>query len=594
MRRGPVAAWVAAMLAAVTAARDARRMRVLFFLHAINYDRVFENLVREILSRGHRVHVALDSEKRGAPVGSGKVFASFRDEFSETFSYGRLALPWDPFARLSWRLRLAIDYLRYLEPEYVDATALRERAYKRAPRVARAIAGSRPLERPRRRRALGPLLRWLERSIPIQPAIDRLLVSEAPDVVLVAPLVGLGSKQGTYVRAAHQRRIPVVLPVASWDNLTNKGVIREAPDLTIVWNERQVREAVELHGIPRNRVASVGAHSFDHWFTWQPARGRDEFLAHVGLQPGPFILYACSSTFIAGDEVEFVTEWIRRLRQCPSAVLRNAHVLIRPHPQAAGQWADADMGEPGRVVIYPRAGAAPAEADAKADYYDSIRHSGAMVGINTSALVEAAILDRPVLTILNERFHGTQRGTLHFTHLTGEADDGVLVTAATWEEHFEQLAACFESPGVYGERIRRFIGEFVQPNGMRAPAAPRAVDALEELARRHHAEGVVQLQQPDPVSRALTRGLATIAACVPRWLFSAKHRRRRVASMIRRTRARIGALLIRLRVRAAPTADGVQGESDRATSETSGYDDRLLQPIASDRPTDSADRVIPR
>ena len=89
--------------------------------------------------------------------------------------------------------------------------------------------------------------------------------------MLVSPLVGLGFVESDYVRAAAELGVPTVLVVASWDNLTNKGLIRDVPTLTIVWNEMQVEEAVRLHKIPEERVIPVGAHSFDHWFSWEPA-----------------------------------------------------------------------------------------------------------------------------------------------------------------------------------------------------------------------------------------------------------------------------------------------------------------------------------
>ena len=33
----------------------------------------------------------------------------------------------------------------------------------------------------------------------------------------------------------------------------------------------------------------------------------------------------------------------------------------------------------------------------KADYFDSVAHADAVVGVNTSALIESAIVDRPAL-----------------------------------------------------------------------------------------------------------------------------------------------------------------------------------------------------
>jgi hypothetical protein len=51
------------------------------------------------------------------------------------------------------------------------------------------------------------------------------------------------------------------------------------------------------------------------------------------------------------------------------------------------------------VGIWPRAGANPVDSEARADYYDSMFHSVAVVGVNTSALIESGIVGRPVFTV---------------------------------------------------------------------------------------------------------------------------------------------------------------------------------------------------
>ena len=44
-------------------------------------------------------------------------------------------------------------------------------------------------------------------------------------------------------------------------------------------------------------------------------------------------------------------------------------------------------------------------------------HSAAVVGLNTSAMIEAAIVGRPVLTVLLPEFRDNQEGTVHFHYL---------------------------------------------------------------------------------------------------------------------------------------------------------------------------------
>ena len=450
-----------------------QKRKLLFFLRGIHYDRVLENILRALLERGHEIHVALAAEKRGFGDKT-KLFDGLAKRYA--FSYEQLPARRDRWLVPAVALRHGIDYLRYLEPEYEGADPLRDRARERAPRIMR-VRGRMG------RRLVGPPARRVESAIPVPKEITALIERHQPDAVLVTPLVGLGSIESDYVRAAQELGIPTVLVVASWDNLTNKGVIRDAPAMTIVWNETQIDEAERLHGIPRNQVVAVGAHSFDHWFSWQPSTTRKEFAARRGLDPErPLVLYLGSSFFISGDETGFIREWLGRVRAHPR--LREAAVLFRPHPQNVIGWDTLDVDEPGKTAVWPRHGEEPRHEQQKMDYFDSLYHSSAMFGISTTALIEATILHKPVLTYVSDQFQ-TQEGTLHFSYIAheGDGDGGIVTVARSWDQHLDQLADAIEAPESYEGRIDAFLHDFVRPNGLDALAAPAAADAVERATR---------------------------------------------------------------------------------------------------------------
>ena len=272
--------------------------------------------------------------------------------------------------------------------------------------------------------------------------------------------------------------------VASWDNLTNKGLIHGPVDLVTVWNEMMKQEAVALHGVPPDRVVVTGAQPFDHWFGWQPSTTYHEFCAQTGLPfDRPYLLYLCSSRFIAPQEASFVRTWIEAVRASSSSRLREAGILIRPHPQNLDQWEGVDLSNLGPVVLWPRAVQAPADMQGRRDYFDSIYHSAGVVGINTTAEIESAIIGRSVYTITAPEFSDTQGGTLHFEHLR-QVNGGLVHVAANLTEHTGQLDAALRNPGPDDERCRRFVEAFVRPQGLGVPSTPRLVDALEALAAR--------------------------------------------------------------------------------------------------------------
>lgn len=440
------------------------------------YVRNFSSVVAELGRRGHHVHLSFD--------GLNTKWMGDADPLGGLADAGHITYGRSPHLRTGWQrlatgLRACDDYLRYQGAEYANAPKLRARAEQRVPA---ALHG--PLNRlgdrsPRAQAAI----RALDRSIRVDERLEGFIRKQAPDIVLVTPLVGLGSTQADYLKAARALGIPGGLCVASWDNLTNKGLIREDPDLVAVWNEAQRTEAIELHGTPSDQIAITGAHTYDHWFTWAPNRDREAFCAAIGLDPRrPYILYLGSSPFIAPNEHPHVTRWLRGLRARPERELQEVGVLVRPHPQNAAQWADADFGGLEDVAVYPRTGADPVDRERKADFFDSIHHAALVVGVNTSAQIESAIVGRSVFSVLAPDFSDTQRGTLHFEHLAADAD-GLLHLAATATEHEGQLLAALRDPAADDARRSAFLERFVRPYGLDEPAAPRLADAIEAAAR---------------------------------------------------------------------------------------------------------------
>jgi hypothetical protein len=236
------------------------RLKVLFFLPDIAHFRVFENLLQALLGAGHQVFVAFDRHRKGLAAAD----AALLDELGRKHpSFDHRQLPARPGL---WRIaasaiRRSLDYFRYLEPEYADAGELREQARARAPRVMRALLFLPPFRWAAGRRALGWLLRRVEAALPRPAGIKSFVSEQAPDVVLVSPLVESASGQADYVRVAAAARIPSVLVAASEEDLTSKGEIRDAPTLTVTADEERIDEVVRFQGLPRDRIVAVGAQS---------------------------------------------------------------------------------------------------------------------------------------------------------------------------------------------------------------------------------------------------------------------------------------------------------------------------------------------
>src|SRR5262249_51934897 len=138
--------------------------------------------------------------------------------------------------RIDRGLRLSLDYLRYYDDDYAGREQLRVRAGRRVPAPIRRFPGVR---RAAVRRPLEVMLRLPIRALPRVRSVDEYIAAQDPDIVLVTPLVALGSPQVEYVRSARRLGIPCAQCVASWDHLTTKGLVHELPDAVLVWNDAQ-------------------------------------------------------------------------------------------------------------------------------------------------------------------------------------------------------------------------------------------------------------------------------------------------------------------------------------------------------------------
>lgn len=501
-------------------ATEERSLQVLWFMLHSGYLRYFGPVIQLLADRGHVVHIAFSRlEKDPGDARLARELAASRD----AIAFGQAPLRrrsdgWRPIAGL---VRSLVDLGRYVDPRYSDAPALRARMARKltehvhSARAVDPVTASLTLRLARfmESRSSAPLSRRIvvtlgevERAIPTCGRIDAFLRTQAPDVVLATPVVEFGSSQVEYLKSARKLGIPNAVTVASWDNLTGKGLIRVVPDRVFVWNEIQAEEAREMHGIPGDRIVATGAQKFDEWFARTPATTHEAFAAKVGLDPAyPYVLYVCSSPFIAPDEVGFVQRWLARLRADERGELRELGVVVRPHPQNAGQWRGVGLGDHGNAAIWPPGGAQPDAGEARADFFDSLAHSAAVVGINTSALLEAAILGKSVLTPLAPEFAGTQRGTLHFHYLLFE-NGGFVHTAKTLDEHADQLATALQRGDEHAEQTRRFVERFLRPHGLDRPAAPILADAIERLASTAPQPARV------PPGTALLRAVLTPAA----------------------------------------------------------------------------------
>jgi len=463
-------------------------VRLLVVVKGLALLRHFEEVFELLLARGHNLVFAGAKERPDAAVLP--PFASHSRCSVVNAPHGR----GDDLGLTVLVVRRIRDYLRYHEPALWGAYENRRRALAQLIQTLSSETAHLPPDAPDYLLRLGDaeagilrrVFQDIEDLIPSSPFVDRFIHDQRPDAVLVTPLVSIGGRQADFVKSARTLGVPVGLPVFSWDNLSNKGVMHVKPDRVFVWNEIQRREAVEMHGIDPGAVVVTGAPRFDAFYRMSPSAEREIFCGGFGLDPQrPLIAYLASSAAVSADEPAFVEHWIQAIREAPDPVVRGAQILIRPHPRHKDVW----KAHPRFRAAWSRAGARPdagvalmlAKAvNADQSLFDLLHHAGAVVGLNTSAELEAGILGRPVFTVETPDAAPGQGGSLHYHYLL-RSEGGFVEVARTLTDHVAQLAR-----GLAGEFDREgqrtFITKFVRPRGDDTPASPVLADAIEALA----------------------------------------------------------------------------------------------------------------
>ncbi len=502
-------------------------MKVLVVMLHAGFVRYYASVIRSLAAKGHLVHIAYEDarEKLGeqqdlrrltdqypqvtagplphrfenvrqvllrsdpAAERSGRFDRRPSTSDSETIDdHGKVLSPGgklpDAFEQ-AWEgvataVRLMQDYLRYFDPDFHQSPRLLARAQKRVPKPLRAVIAVPARTGRLARSAVGWLLRTLERVIPIPASVDTYLKHLSPDVLFVTPLVDFGSQQVDYIKAARRLGIPSIHGVASWDNLTSKGLARVHADRILVWNKRQKEEAQSLHGVNSEKIIVTGAQTFDDWFERKPSRTREEFCAMVGLpHDKKYLLYLGSSSFIAPNELDFVERWLTAIRNSPDPTVSDCGILIRPHPANSRQFRAIDLEQWPAISVWPPVGFEPGDTDFKRDYFDSLFYSGVAIGINTSGLIEAAVVGRITCTVRDEDFVHAQVGAVHFRHLTQE-NEGCLVIGDDLETHKRQLSSILS--GETQNKTKPFVEAFVRPRGMKTAVTSFIVETVETIA----------------------------------------------------------------------------------------------------------------
>ncbi len=326
------------------------------------------------------------------------------------------------------------------------------------------------------------ILKVLEKMIPVCSEIKEWLEQDMPDVVVVSPINwhSIGKKLAgeiEYLKAAQAIGIPTVVPVLSWDNLSARGLYYISPDLTLAWNEKHFRLARDIHGIQPEKIIITGSPFFDKWFDRERLIvEKEHFLDRVGIDfDNSYVLYLGSTKIVLDDEKTLVRDIISLFRSHADPEIRNTQLIIRAHPANAKYF---ETFHNPSAIVWPRKGAFPGRRKEQKDFFSMVYHSVATIGVNTTGMVDALVMDKPTIAIMNDKYKEGQLLTDHFPDLL-RAD--VLEIAKNIDECAELVIKIMKGDDSKRNARRRFIKEYVRPRGLNRNAGEVAAKAIEML-----------------------------------------------------------------------------------------------------------------
>ncbi len=103
------------------------------------------------------------------------------------------------------------------------------------------------------------------------------------------------------------------------------------------------------------------------------------------------------------------------------------------------------------------------------------------MGVNTTAMIESAIIGKCVLSVTAEEFAESQNGTIHFNYMKQE-NGGFLFLARDLGEHLSHLQLVLNGKESLHQQILRFVQFFARPMGLDKPCIPELARIIERMA----------------------------------------------------------------------------------------------------------------
>jgi len=240
----------------------------------------------------------------------------------------------------------------------------------------------------------------LEKIVKPSRNLIKLIDTISPSVILASPYInGTSLNLPIYVHAK-KINLPFYMIMASWDNLENKNIALPTPKKIFVWSKYHKEILHSNHGADYKNIVVTGSSALTNWLRFSSVKRESNMLETN-------ILYLCSSPFISsGKEIRIIHSVVNEI----SSKMREGHLFklrIQVHPQARlipeNGLSMEKIKETYPWVEFIDSGKVTLDSELqREEFRTNVEWAEYCLGINTSALLEAACLDSPIFLISSE------------------------------------------------------------------------------------------------------------------------------------------------------------------------------------------------
>ena len=296
----------------------------------------------------------------------------------------------------------------------------------------------------------------LHLKIFIDRSFQKLFEQYKPDVVFAPHLYGWFDTM--LIAEAKRQSVKTVGMPAGWDHL-DKYFLPFHVDTLLVQSEQVKRMALEHQAYSEQSIVITGYPHFDFISRTDYHVSREELLKSLNFPlDAKLILYVSGSAYCP-DEPEIIDAILQWADEGKFG--SDVRVIIRPYLGGRKKDKEIDEQKFNRFEGHPRVRFYQLEfwgdLEKSVEFINIMHHSDVVISVYSTMVLEAAVLDRPLMAIAFDGHHTRPyrhsiRRFEEFDHFQDVLKTGALKTARNFEELFKFLYDYFQNPTLDAER----------------------------------------------------------------------------------------------------------------------------------------------